>query len=327
MDLLRPLAVLLIVLCSIVPVHAADNNTAGVEDAGASMVQKGFDLVIRSLADGLKQIWNTDDTPLRNNFDNKTLKDFNTNTNLSQKYGTTRTSILVFVSMNIEPDKIQAVQVFEDKTTPIWILLVIFYILCNPIRNVLARAGYNTYVDNFGVPNLSKEKYIGSVILMACSYATPNVLLVIIKACTLASAYMMLNIMDYIEPSVSNAWLYLFMALSEALLSIFFILRPIIICIIYAVCKLLAFWFLSGMWRGEVSWIWTRFWKILTLQPVIIFVTCVSIIGIQWSHMDQNPGAYTAMFFMLFYICYKWMTGNFDLPGRMARMTVRSAVL
>jgi hypothetical protein len=308
---LKALAVLLLVLLSIIPADAATE-----QDAGANMIQAGFDLVIRSLADGLKMLWS----------DNGTLKAYENNTNVTQRYGETRSSIMTFVSVNMEPDKIKPVQDFEGKTTPVWLLLVVFYILGNPIRNILARAGYNTYSDIFGRPNLSGEKYIGTVILLALSYATPNLFLVIIQACTIASQYFMLNVMDYIEPSLGNAWLYLFMAIGEALLAVFFIVRPFVICIVYSVCKLLAVWFLIGVWRGEITWIWSRFFKILTLQPVVIFVTCISIVGIQWAHLDQSPGAYIAMFFLLFYICYKWMTGNFDLPGRLTRLAVRSAL-
>jgi hypothetical protein len=65
--------------------------------------------------------------------DNGTLKAFDNNTNVTKKYGETRSSIFTFITVNIEPDKIKAVQDIEDKTTPIWLLLVVFYILGNPV--------------------------------------------------------------------------------------------------------------------------------------------------------------------------------------------------
>jgi hypothetical protein len=144
----------------------------------------------------------TDTHEFNSIFDNKS---FANSANVTAKYGETRSSIMTSVSMNIQPNEIAAVQNVEDKTTPIWILLVAFFILGNPIRNVLARAGYNTYVDTFGTPNLSGEKYIGTIILLSLSYATPNLVLVIIQGCTIVSQFFMLNIMDYIEPSLSNA--------------------------------------------------------------------------------------------------------------------------
>jgi hypothetical protein len=313
---LKPLAVLFVVLLSIIPAYAAGNTSLNVQDVGANVIQAGFDLVIRGLADGLRMLW----------ADNGTLKAFDNNTNVTQKYGETRSSIFTFITVNVEPDKIKAVQDIEDKTTPIWLLLVVFYILGNPIRNILARAGYQTYSSNFGSPNLSSEKYVGTVILLIMSYATPNLFLVFLQACTIVSQYFMLNIMDYIEPSLGNAWLYLFMMLGEAFLAVFFIVRPFVICIMYAVCKLLVVWFLIGVWRGEITWVWSRFLKIMTLQPIVIFITCICIVGIKWAGLDQSPGAYIAMFFLLFYICYKWMTGNFDLPGKITRLAVRSAL-
>jgi len=313
---IKALAVLFFVLLSVIPVSAADNSSLNPQDAGANMVQAGFDLVIRSLADGLRMLW----------ADSGTLKAYDNNTNVTQKYGETRSSIFTFITVNIEPDKIKAVQDIEDKTTPVWLLLVIFYIFGNPIKNILARAGYHTYSSNFGSPNLSGEKYVGTVILLIMTYATPNLFLVFLQACTIISQYFMINILDYIEPSLENAWLYLFMMIGEAFLAVFFIVRPFVICIVYAICKLLAVWFLSGVLRGEVTWVWTRFFKIMTLQPIVIFITCICIVGIQWANLDQSPGAYIAMFFLLFYICYKWMTGNFDIPGRLTRLAVRRAL-
>jgi hypothetical protein len=323
---IKILALLFVVLMSITPVYAAGNTSLNPQDIGANVVKAGFDMVIRSLADGIIMLWQAPGNAINNNFDNKTMNNITKNTNVTQKYGQTRSSIMTFVSINIQPDKIKPVQDIEEKTTPVWLLLVVCYILGNPIRNVLARAGYETYSSNFGSPNLSGEKYIGTVILLLCSYATPNIILLGIQACTVISSYFMLSIMDYIEPSLDNAWLYLFMAIGEALLAIFFVVRPFVVCVIYSVCKLLAVWFLIGIWKGEITWVWSRFFKILTLQPVIIFITCICIIGIKWAGLDQVTGAYIAMFALLFYICYKWMTGNFDLPGRLTRLAVRSAI-
>ena len=313
---IKCLAVLFVMLLSVAPVSAAGNSSLTAQDAGANMVQAGFDLVIRSLADGLRMIW----------ADNGTLKAYDNNTQVTQKYGETRSSIFTFITVNMEPDKIKALQDIENKTTPIWLLLVVLYIFGNPIRNIIAKTGYQTYSSTFDTPNLSGEKYVGTVVLLMMSYATPNIFLLFLRTCTVVSQYFMLNIMDYIEPSLENAWLYLFMMLGEALLAIFFIIRPFVICVVYAVCKLLVVWFLIGVWRGEVTWIWSRFFKIMTLQPVVIFVTCVCLVGMQWANLHTSPGAYMAMFFLLFYICYKWMVGNFDIPGKLTKLAARSAL-
>jgi hypothetical protein len=310
---MKTLAVLFVVLCSIAPVHAADLNP---QDAGAGMIQKGFDLVITSLADSISYLWQG----------NTLSQAYANNTNVTDKYGSTRSAIMTFVSVNTQPNTIKSVQDIEDKTTPIWLLLVVFYILIYPIRNILARAGYETYSSALGTPNLSGEKYVGTVILLVLSYATPNIVLLLIQFCTLISQYFMLNVMGFIEPSLNNVWLYLFMAIGEAILAVFFIVRPWVVCVVYAVCKLLAVWFLIGVWRNESSWIWTRFLKILTLQPVCVFVASICIMCIQWAGMSDATGAYLVMFVFLFYLCYKWTIGNFDLPARMARIAARRAL-
>jgi hypothetical protein len=129
---LKPLAVLMLVLLSVIPASAATE-----QDAGANMIQAGFDLVIRSLADGITMIWQAPGKAVNNNFDNKTIEEVNKNANITERYGETRSSIMTFVSINVQPDKIKAVQDVEDKTTPVWLLLVIFYILGFMSRDLL----------------------------------------------------------------------------------------------------------------------------------------------------------------------------------------------
>jgi len=71
---IKALAVLFVVLLSIVPVSAADLNP---QDAGANMVQAGFDLVIRSLADGITSLWQAPGEAVNANFDNTTIENIN----------------------------------------------------------------------------------------------------------------------------------------------------------------------------------------------------------------------------------------------------------
>jgi hypothetical protein len=127
------------------------------------------------------------------------------------------------------------------------------------------------------------------------------------------SSYAMMNILDYIAPSLENAWMYLFMAIGEAFVAVFFVIRPWIIDIVYAASRLLAVWYFMGIWRGEAEWVWNKYFKILLLQPVCIFVSCGCLIGIKNAGMENSAGPYFIMFLFIAYINYKWMFGNFGL--------------
>jgi hypothetical protein len=302
--------VFIILLLSVMPVDAADLNP---QDAGEGMIKGGFDLIIISAADGLNSIWK----------DNMFSNGFNNNTNVSKQYGATRSAIFTFVSVNPQPATIEPIAAFEKKTVYVWAFLVFLFIFWTPIRNVLARANYSTYSSAFGDTDFSDSKYVGTLILLLASYFAPQFITFVLDICTVISQYAMLNVLDYIEPSLENAWVYLFMAIVEFGLSIFFVIRPWIIDVVYAASRLLAVWYFVGIWRGESSWVWQRFFKIVSLQPVCIFVACVFLIGIKWAGMENGAGGYLIMFAILFYLCYKWTVGDFNLPSKIGRLAFR----
>jgi hypothetical protein len=273
------------------------------QDVGAGMFQKGMDLVIYEAADGISSIW-------KDNFLSQELK---ANQNITDEYGASRGLIFTFITMNPHPDQVEPIKKFEENTIATWAFLFIVFAFGMPIRNVIARASHSTYSNVFGEMDLSDNRYIVGAVLVISAFFAPKLVLLSIDICTTVSKYAMLNVLEYIAPSTENSFLYLMMAIGETLTAVFFVVRPWIIDIVYAASRLLAVWYFLGIWKEEVTWIWSKYFKVLLLQPVCIFVTCACIITIKWAGMENMPGVYIILFLFIAYINYKWMFGNFGV--------------
>jgi hypothetical protein len=296
-------SVLVILLFSIGIVSAAGGPSP--EDAGAGMIKKGGDLLILSLANALNECWQG----------NMFSEDFNENRNITEERGATLSAILTLVSANPNPQNIEPLEKFKNSTKYIWAFVVSIFIFGNPMINKYARVLPDTYHSAFGDRYVSDEKFIGTTFLLMASYHAPRLVLIVLDLSTALSKYFMLNVLDYIEPSLENAWMYLFMAIGELLLAVFFIVRPWAIDIFYGASVLFALWYFLGIWREEAKWAWTKFFKITFMQVVCVFVACVCLISIKWAGLELIAGTYVIMFVFIAYICWKFLFGNFGIPS------------
>lgn len=299
----KTVVVLMILLLSVYPVCAATGPTPG--EAGAGMIKDGSDMIIMSLAEALNSFWQG----------NMFSEDFNNNTNITNEKGATLSAILTLVSANPNPQNIEPLEKFKNTTKYIWVFIVSLFIFGNPVINKYAKVLPDTYRSAFGDRYVSDEKFVGTTLLLIASYYAPNFVLIFLDVSTALSKYCMLNVLDYIEPSLDNAWMYLFMAIGELLLAAFFIIRPWAIDIFYGASILFALWYFIGIWREEAKWVWIKFFKITLMQVVCVFVTCVSIISIKWAGIDDIAGVYVLLFVFIAYICWKFLLGNFGLSA------------
>lgn len=271
------------------------------QDAGASMIQKGIDSCVLALANAIGDIW-------KNNSVTNALDE---NSNVTEEYGATRGAIFTFITENPEPDKIEPIANFESNTKAEWAFLVCVFILGFVMVTNVSKANKGAFNHALGDHDLSDSRFIGGAILCMASYFAPKLVLLSIALCEVISKFVMVNVLDYIEPSVENAWMYLFMAIGEALVAVFFIVRPWVIDIVYAASRFIAVLFFMGIFTDEIRWVVNKYVKILLLQPICIFVACICLIALKWANMEDAAGGYLVLFLFVAYINYKWMFGNF----------------
>ncbi|MDD2286443.1 MAG: hypothetical protein PHQ11_13725 [Paludibacter sp.] len=285
------------------------------QDVGASMIQKGIDACVLSLANAVGSVWKN----------NSVSEAFEDNSNVTNEYGATRGAIFTFITENPEPDNIEPISNFESNTKAEWAFLVCIFILGFVMVANIAKANQGAFNHALGDHDLSDSRFVGGAFLCMASYFAPKLVLLSIDVCEIISKFAMLNVLDYIEPSIENAWMYLFITIGEALVSIFFIIRPWVIDIFYAASRFLAVLFFMGLFVDEIRWVVSKYIRVLLLQPVCIFVACICLIAIKWAHMEDATGAYIILFLFVAYINYKWMFGNFGMSTikRVALSTVK----
>jgi len=195
-----------------------------------------------------------------------------------------------FMTINPEPQNIPEIAEFEKNSYYTWGILVVIFIFGMATATTIAKTNYQAYSKVLGERDLSEERFIWGSVMCIIAYFTPYYVLATLDLCTVISQYAMMNVLDYIEPSLDNAYMYFFMSLVDLGVAVFFIIRPWIIVIVYAASRILGVWYFSGFWHEEITWI------------------CIKWIG--W---EDGAGGYIIMFLLIAYINYKWMFSNWGL--------------
>lgn len=269
-------------------------------DLLASGFVEGFDLIIISFADAISSIW-------KNNI---AVQKLGENEAVIEEYGLLRGGIFTLVSANIQPDEIEAIAEFEKNTKAEWVFLVCVYILGFVMFANIERAKRGIFASTLSKHDLSDSRFVGGAVLCMASFLAPRLILVALDVCTGVSQFFMINVMDYIEPSVDNAYMYLFMTIGESLIAIFFIIRQWAIDIVYVFSRFLVIIYIMGFFQDELLWVYSKFKKILALQPVCVGVACICLVAIKSANMEDATGAYILMFLFIAYILKEWMFGG-----------------
>lgn len=305
--LLCIVSLLLIVL----PGSAAEDSEDFEEsDYAANIIQKGSDLIIINAADGLGSIWKN----------NTFTEGMNETQDVTDEYGATRGAITALVTVNPHPDQIPAIKNFEQNTKSEWIFLIAVYILSYVSASRLERSKRTIFTRALNNYDLSDNRFVAGVFACMASYAAPRVLLITYDVCTVVSKWAMIEVMDYIEPSAENAYMYFMMMIGETLVAVPFIIRQWVLDVGYAASRFLIVLFIMGFFQDEILWMWEKFKKILALQPVCVFVACIIMAAIKANGLENVGGAYVIMFFVIACFIKEWM-----VPGVVTRTVNRAA--
>ena len=282
----------------------AQENSFTEEDYAANIIQKGSDLIIIKAAEGLASIWQN----------NTFSQGFEENQDVTDEYGATRGAITALIVTNPHPDQIPAIKKFEEESKAEWAFLIAVYILTYVYAVRLERSKRKYFTRALKNYDLSENRFVTSVFVCIASYAAPRALLIAYDVCTAVSKWAMIDVMDYIEPSADNAWMFFWMMLGETFVAIPFIIRHWVLDIAYAAVRFLIVLFMIGLFQDEIIWMWEKFKRILTVQPFAVFGTCVMLAAIKTSNMEDMGGAYAIMFFVIALFIKEWV-----FPGRITR--------
>jgi hypothetical protein len=134
----------------------------------------------------------------------------------------------------------------------------------------------------------------------------------------------MANVLDSIAPSPDNLILYAMMALCDITVFIFFIIRYFIIYAVAVICTIIAVLLVPDFSRGFAKKSIDHIIRILLLQPVAIFFTCLGIIALK--NLSANSGlqavGYVGLTVFIFLVCFYMLIGDFEFIKKGAKTVI-----
>jgi len=277
-------------------------------DYGASIGAKAADLIVFNVANAIGSIWQN----------NTFSREYSENNNITNEYGATRGAITSLMVANPHPEEIEPIKKFEEDSRAEWAFLIVVYILSFVYASRLEKSKDRFFQRALSNYDLSENRFITGVFVCIASYVAPKVVLFLIEISSAVSKFAMLSIIDYIEPSTDNAFLYLFMMAGETIVAVPFIIRQWVLILAYAISRLLIVLFVMGIYQDQLLMAYEKFKLILALQPVCVFVACGIMLIIKWYHLENVTGMYLIMFLVIAYLIKEWL-----FPGPVNRAISR----
>lgn len=135
----------------------------------------------------------------------------------------------------------------------------------------------------------------------------------------------MSNVLDSIAPSPDNLVMYIMMGLCDLTVFIFFIIRFYVIYAVAVVCTLIAVLLVPDWSRDFAKKCIDNVVRILLLQPVAIFITCLGIHALNNLPAALQAGGYVGLTLFVFLTCWYMLTGDFEFIKKGGKMVLATA--
>jgi hypothetical protein len=247
-------------------------------------------------------------------------------------FGLTRGFIFSLVGYNINPEKIPIAKDYNDQNQNMAVILAVIFIIGESLASSAAASNYPAYRNVFGEKDFSQKKYVGGGIAMIAGISAAWIFRGIMILIDLINAYMMIQIMDAIKPSLDNGIMYLAMCIIELILAIFFLYRQVLIGAMYIASPIYGVMWASGYMKEFIDSIGDKFVRALIMQPLCIFVTCVAIVimkAMEWSVLgitvfegDDELLMYVFLLIILVYTCVWCLFGKMTIVKRTLNLVI-----
>lgn len=262
--------------------------------------ETGFENVLIKAADAIGSFWKNSLVKHKADENGKVI----------DEYGNVRGGIFVGVTENVEPDKIGPVAEFQQKTKSDWALAVLVFLFGYTFAAKIQKTKSEVFEHALGNYDFSESRYIISSMLAVGSYIAPKCVILYVEIISYLSQRFMLPVMDYIEPSAENAFMYFFMTIGETLVGGGFLIRQWVITAAYAVASFLLLAYVYGWQREKLKelFTWTR--KIIDLQLIAVATSSFCLIHIKWFNLENVGAPYLLMFLFIAYVMKNYLVGG-----------------
>lgn len=252
-------------------------------------------------------------------------------------FGKTRGFIFSFITYNIDPEKIPIAKYYNDQNQNIAIILAVLFMFGEGLTSSMAGVDYTAYKNVFGDKDFSQKPGIGGGLSMLAGISAAWIFRGVMIFIDLIDAYLMIQVMDAIKPSIDNGLMYFFMAIIELSLFGFFLYRQLLIGAMYIASPIYGVLWASGHLKEFVDSIGDKFIRALIMQPLCIFITVVSIslmkvmewdvLGFTLMEGDDSGIAYLFLTFFLVMACIWCLLSDFKIIKRAVNVAVFKKVV
>ncbi|MDR3492424.1 MAG: hypothetical protein P4M12_10360 [Gammaproteobacteria bacterium] len=174
----------------------------------------------------------------------------------------------------------------------------------------------------FGEKDLSISKFFGGICMCGIALSANLIYMFSLQIIQALSQFAMSKVLDSIAPSPENLILYLMMAICDLTVFIFFIIRYYIIYAVAVLCTIIAVLLVPDFSRDFAKKSIDHIVRILLLQPVAIFFTCLGILTMKGLPTQLQPFGYIALTVFIFLICLYMLIGDFEFIKKGAKTVI-----
>jgi hypothetical protein len=249
-------------------------------------------------------------------------KSFENNSAVNKQFGTPRGALYTAITYVPNPYDDPVIKSLFRSYNNLAIFFVAIFIFSTWMTRNLSRSKVTFSV--FGEKDISTSALFSGMAMCFVALFANFFYMFALQIIQALSKFAMSSVLDSIAPSPDNLLLYAMMAVCDIAVFIFFIIRYFIIYAVAVLCTVIAVLLVPEVSRDFAKKCIDHILRILLLQPVAIFFTCLGILALK--DLPANSGiqavGYVGLTILVFLVCWYMLWGNFEFIKKATRYAI-----
>ena len=245
---------------------------------------------------------------------------FENNSAVNNQFGSPRGALYTAITYVPNPYDDPTIKSLFLNYNALAIFFVCIFIFGEWANRNLARMKVTSNV--FGDKDLSASRFYGGLCMCGIALFANIIYMFSLQIIQALSQFAMSNVLDSIAPSPENLILYFMMALCDLTVFIFFVIRYFIIYAVAVLCTIIEVLLVPDFSRDFAKKSIDHIVRILLLQPVAIFFTCLGILTMKGLPSQLQPFGYIGLTVFVFLICLYMLIGDFEFIKKGAKTVI-----
>jgi len=245
---------------------------------------------------------------------------FENNSAVNNQFGSPRGALYTAITYVPNPYEDPTIKGLYTNYNALAIFFVCIFIFGEWSNRRLASMKVTSSV--FGDKDLSTSKFFGGLAMCGIALFANIIYMFSLQIIQALSQFAMANVLDSIAPSPDNLILYFMMALCDLTVFIFFVIRYFIIYAVAVLCTIIAVLLVPDFSRDFAKKSIDHILRILFLQPVAIYFTCLGILTMKGLPSQLQPFGYIGLTVFVFLVCLHMLIGDFEFIKKGAKTVI-----